>query len=168
MDAQSASRGSGLRYDESYAAMNVPNANCKAHCRTISVLLLQLRLQRAGAYSRATRERKVCKYWLSPLALARNDGFSARELNQIRVQIALNLEMILEAWHEHWWLAQKLAFKMLDHRRHDCGPVSGRTDDHRSVGMVLATFRGNSGTAQAAFEIIGSGTGIQGQRLTKT
>ena len=30
-----------------------------------------------------------------------NDGFSARELNQIRSQIALNLETILEAWHEH-------------------------------------------------------------------
>jgi hypothetical protein len=47
------------------------------------------------------RESKVCKYWLSPLALARNDGFSARELSQIRVLIALNLETILEAWHEH-------------------------------------------------------------------
>jgi hypothetical protein len=38
---------------------------------------------------------------LTPLALGRNDGFSARELNQIRTQIALNLETILEAWHEH-------------------------------------------------------------------
>lgn len=47
------------------------------------------------------RENKVCKYWLTPLALGRNDGFSVRELNQIRAQIALNLETILEAWHEH-------------------------------------------------------------------
>jgi len=47
------------------------------------------------------RENKVCKYWLTPLALGSNDGFSARELNQIRAQIALNLETILEAWHEH-------------------------------------------------------------------
>ena len=47
------------------------------------------------------RENKVCKYWLTPLALARNDGFSGRELNQIRAQIALNLETILEAWNEH-------------------------------------------------------------------
>jgi hypothetical protein len=39
--------------------------------------------------------------WLTPLALSRNDGFSARELNQIRIQITLNLETILEAWHEH-------------------------------------------------------------------
>jgi len=47
------------------------------------------------------RENKVCKYWLTPLALGRNDGFSVRELNQIRTRIALNMETILEAWHEH-------------------------------------------------------------------
>ena len=47
------------------------------------------------------RERKVCKYWLTPLALARNEGFPVRELNQIRGQIAVNLATILEAWHEH-------------------------------------------------------------------
>jgi hypothetical protein len=47
------------------------------------------------------REYKVCKYWLTPLALGSNDGFSARELNQIRTQAAHNMETILEAWHEH-------------------------------------------------------------------
>ena len=47
------------------------------------------------------REDRVCKFWLRPLALSRNDGFSMRELNQIRGQVALNLETILEAWHEH-------------------------------------------------------------------
>lgn len=33
------------------------------------------------------RENRVCKYWLIPVALARNDGFSARELNQIRAEV---------------------------------------------------------------------------------
>ena len=47
------------------------------------------------------RENKVCKYWLTPLALGSSDGFSARELDQIRSQVALNLETILEAWHEY-------------------------------------------------------------------
>ncbi len=47
------------------------------------------------------RERKVCKYWLKPLTLAGNDGFNARELNQIRGEVARNLEAILESWHEH-------------------------------------------------------------------
>jgi hypothetical protein len=47
------------------------------------------------------RENKVCKYWLSPLVLSRNDGFSARELNQIRAAVVRNVERILEAWREH-------------------------------------------------------------------
>ncbi|MGH9558000.1 MAG: DUF4160 domain-containing protein [Bryobacteraceae bacterium] len=47
------------------------------------------------------REDKTCKYWLGPLALAANDGFSARELNQIRIEVTRNMTKILEAWHEH-------------------------------------------------------------------
>ena len=47
------------------------------------------------------RERMVCKYWLLPVALASNDGFSARELNLIRKEVTRNLNEILEAWHEH-------------------------------------------------------------------
>ena len=47
------------------------------------------------------REKKVCKYWLRPLALAGNDGFTARELNLIRSEVSRNMERILEAWHEH-------------------------------------------------------------------
>jgi hypothetical protein len=30
------------------------------------------------------RERMICKFWIKPLALARNHGFSAKELNTIR------------------------------------------------------------------------------------
>jgi hypothetical protein len=47
------------------------------------------------------RERMVCKFWLTPVALSANHGFSARELNRIRAIILDNLERILEAWHEH-------------------------------------------------------------------
>ena len=47
------------------------------------------------------RERKTCKFWLEPLSLARNDGFSARELNQIRKIIVAHLPQIREAWNEH-------------------------------------------------------------------
>ena len=47
------------------------------------------------------RERRLCKFWLEPLALAKNDGFTPRELNQIRNLIRLNLIQIEEAWHEH-------------------------------------------------------------------
>jgi hypothetical protein len=47
------------------------------------------------------RERMVCKFWLTPIALSANHGFSARELNRIRAITLGNLEHILEAWHEH-------------------------------------------------------------------
>ncbi len=42
-----------------------------------------------------------CKFWIEPLALAQNHGFSAHELNQIRTIIQVNLQKIQEAWHEH-------------------------------------------------------------------
>jgi hypothetical protein len=48
-----------------------------------------------------TRERMIFKFWLAPLSLAGNHGFSPRELNRIRVIIKENLNRIQEAWHEH-------------------------------------------------------------------
>lgn len=47
------------------------------------------------------RERKVCKYWLEPVVLAGNHGFSAVELNVIRRLVLDNLDRITEAWDEH-------------------------------------------------------------------
>ena len=47
------------------------------------------------------RERKVCKFWLEPVVLAQNHGFSARELNQIRAIIVNELAKIQETWNEH-------------------------------------------------------------------
>ncbi len=48
-----------------------------------------------------SRERKACKFWLEPAALAYNNGFSAKELNRIRRTIVDHLDRILEAWNEH-------------------------------------------------------------------
>ena len=47
------------------------------------------------------RERLLCKFWLQPLALSRNQGFSAKELNRIRATIRDNMVKIQEAWHDH-------------------------------------------------------------------
>lgn len=47
------------------------------------------------------RERKMCRFWLEPVILSNNDGFSATELNRIRTIILKHLERILEAWDEH-------------------------------------------------------------------
>ena len=49
----------------------------------------------------AQREDQICKFWLDPLVLAKNDGFSARDLGQIRSLIQQNLTRIIEAWNEH-------------------------------------------------------------------
>ena len=47
------------------------------------------------------RERMVCKFWLTPVVLSANDGFSPRELNRLRAIILDHLTRILEAWHDH-------------------------------------------------------------------
>lgn len=47
------------------------------------------------------RERRVCKYWMEPVALSSNHGFSAVELSTIRQMLLNNRSKILEAWNEH-------------------------------------------------------------------
>ena len=47
------------------------------------------------------QENKTCKFWLEPVGLVRNRGFTARELNIIRRLIQNNLAMIMEVWDEH-------------------------------------------------------------------
>lgn len=48
-----------------------------------------------------SRERRLCKFWLTPVVLATNDGFSAVELKRIRGIIVKNRDRIMEAWHGH-------------------------------------------------------------------
>ena len=43
----------------------------------------------------------ICKFWIQPVALARNHGFAAKELNIIRRIITRNRSTIMEAWYEH-------------------------------------------------------------------
>lgn len=48
------------------------------------------------------RERFSAKFWLQPIALARNIGFRAHELRRIQAIIAGHLAGLLEAWHGHF------------------------------------------------------------------
>jgi len=48
-----------------------------------------------------SREKMVCKFWIKPISLANNHGFSAKELNKIRKSIQSNIEIIKEVWNEH-------------------------------------------------------------------
>jgi hypothetical protein len=47
------------------------------------------------------REKMICKFWLDPLVLARNSGFTAKEIGAIRRTIETNRFKIVEAWNEH-------------------------------------------------------------------
>jgi uncharacterized protein DUF4160 len=48
------------------------------------------------------RERKSAKFWLQPVALARNLGFKAHELRKIQAIIVVHQAEFLEAWHGHF------------------------------------------------------------------
>jgi hypothetical protein len=47
------------------------------------------------------RERIICKFWLDPIVLSKNNGFASKELNIIREIIYNNRTKIMEAWYEH-------------------------------------------------------------------
>ena len=42
------------------------------------------------------------KFWLDPMKLAANYGFSSRELNEIGKLVEQNEQFFLEAWNEHF------------------------------------------------------------------
>jgi len=47
------------------------------------------------------REKMICKFWLDPIALSENYGYSPTELNRIRHLIEIHYDQIVEAWYEH-------------------------------------------------------------------
>jgi hypothetical protein len=52
-------------------------------------------------HTQRQRENRICKFWLEPVALVKNYGFSPKELNTIREIIKKNKGKIVEAWYEH-------------------------------------------------------------------
>lgn len=47
-------------------------------------------------------ENKYAKFWLEPIALAKNVGFRAFELTEIRNIIVENKKIIVEEWNEYF------------------------------------------------------------------
>lgn len=47
------------------------------------------------------RDDSTAKFWLGPVALARNLGFPVHELSRIEALLTEYEETLLEAWHEH-------------------------------------------------------------------
>lgn len=48
------------------------------------------------------RDELSAKFWLEVVRLARNRGFTARELRQLESIVAENREKFLEAWYEYF------------------------------------------------------------------
>ena len=48
------------------------------------------------------RDNLSAKFWLSPVSLAKNIGFSAKELRKIQSIVEANQQNFLEAWHEYF------------------------------------------------------------------
>ncbi len=48
------------------------------------------------------RDRDIAKFWLQPIALAKNRGFAEHELNTIERLVVENQVVLLEAWHEYF------------------------------------------------------------------
>ncbi|MDD3695939.1 MAG: DUF4160 domain-containing protein [Lentisphaeria bacterium] len=44
-------------------------------------------------------ENRRAKFWLSPLSVARNQGFAEHELKRIKTMLNENLAIIEEAWY---------------------------------------------------------------------
>ncbi len=47
------------------------------------------------------RDNWSAKFWLRPVSLARNLGFTSHELREIEQLIQMNQRQLLEAWHEY-------------------------------------------------------------------
>ncbi|MCT7953792.1 DUF4160 domain-containing protein [Laspinema palackyanum] len=48
------------------------------------------------------RDNLSAKFWLSPISLAKNIGFNAKELRKIESLVESNQQKFLEAWHEYF------------------------------------------------------------------
>ena len=48
------------------------------------------------------RDNYSAKFWLEPVALAKNIGFSPRELRKLEKMVKENQTLILEAWYEYF------------------------------------------------------------------
>ncbi|MDJ1172721.1 DUF4160 domain-containing protein [Roseofilum sp. BLCC_M114] len=48
------------------------------------------------------RDNQSSKFWLSSVSLAKNIGFSAKELRKIQSIVESHQEQFLEAWYEYF------------------------------------------------------------------
>jgi Domain of unknown function (DUF4160) len=54
------------------------------------------------AHVHIDRDDSTAKFWLEPVALAKNIGFSAKELRKLQLLVEENKVMLAEAWYEYF------------------------------------------------------------------
>lgn len=48
------------------------------------------------------KENKEAKFWVSPVSIAYNEGFSRSDLNDIENLVKENVNLICEKWNDHF------------------------------------------------------------------
>jgi hypothetical protein len=48
------------------------------------------------------RDRQIAKFWLEPVSLVTNRGFSRHEVEQIERLVVEHRALLLEAWHDYF------------------------------------------------------------------
>jgi hypothetical protein len=54
------------------------------------------------AHVHIDRDDSTAKFWLEPVALAKNIGFSAKELRKLQSLVEENKVILVEAWYEYF------------------------------------------------------------------
>jgi Domain of unknown function (DUF4160) len=54
------------------------------------------------AHIHVDRDRQSAKFWLEPVALAKNIGFSAKELKKLQAIVVQNQTLFVETWNEYF------------------------------------------------------------------
>ncbi len=58
--------------------------------------------QREPPHIHVKNERRIAKFWLEPISLAKNKGFRDHEINEISKIIQQHKNLLIEAWHDHF------------------------------------------------------------------
>ena len=94
------------------------------------------------------REKMTCKFWLEPIALSENHGFSSRELNQIRRIIQVNTEKTLRLGMNTVVNKIEPRIKHIEVTEDTIG-LSGRWSCYQRTARVVVAFVGcNRGTTE--------------------
>jgi hypothetical protein len=55
-----------------------------------------------AVHAHVEREKKIAKFWLGPVRLARSGGFSRKELGRIEALLREHEAALIEAWNEYF------------------------------------------------------------------